>query len=1002
MNDPLFLPASFFILRTPLFPYAIWQSYQHSPDWADELFQKFENDSVFREAILVASPALYEAMQRTCIKDREKIAIALLQYATRMATRGTPFGLFSAVTPGKWSDETHIDLTQGHFKKRMRPDMCWVWALIQDCYKKNFLTSSLPVSSNPLARLSGDRIYVDYIFYTEKKEKSNKSISIRASKVILSVLVAAKEPITYQAICESIHQLYPNISADKLQALTLDLLNNQFLIPSVIPSLLDLSLNLPFEGMNAILDQMTVYENHPIGQGEQAILHLQKSMEAMVKASSYLQVDLAYKNLPIFLSKKVAHEAGNALEFMWHLSFHMKKCGNIVNYHSLFMDKYGTARTVPVLELLDEEKGLGFLENNPLLQTQIQESLFSSVWRKWLHGKIQESLFLGKNEIVIPPDIIDDLKKISEERSLDLRKVPPSCEVFFKIVSQSQADLDAGNFNLVISQFGWEGGASIGRFLDLLKDPVEGELSAFFKKEEDAEPNARFVEVSYWPKEARYANIAIHPCLRKYRLEAQKIANSCSMSLDDIYVGATHDHLYLTDKSGEIDILTCVGNRLTIQHAPEAIRFLREVTYSRFEMIFNDVWGEELKDWSYLPRICYGKTIFSPATWNLDGALLLAVSKEDAIKKFTDWAQRWQMPTHVVLTQEDNQLLFDRTSPIFLKKVAALLLKKEKIRFIENLSTPFVMKEQQAYASEFVVPFVKNTQHSNRQKIFSPRTFYPISFEDRWQFPGGDWLYVSIYLGKSKVENFLIHHLFGALKKMALPWFYVRYQDPLNHLRVRIEVKERDLWNKVLLEFEKILQFWMERGFVKKFEICSYEREVERYGGSDLIETVEKLFCADTLSTLSLLYNISMQRISVPLIARQTISIICFLKGFEFNDSQIICLLEKNIKNRKNLAGYREHKTFLLSYFQETTPPSPVHVLFQESYNLSRQAKHAFLEKSAHLNRIHMFEIVDSLLHMHCNRLNGDNQDEATSRCFAYQTLIELEKKGRDYIEFKN
>jgi hypothetical protein len=49
-----------------------------------------------------------------------------------------------------------------------------------------------------------------------------------------------------------------------------------------------------------------------------------------------------------------------------------------------------------------------------------------------------------------------------------------------------------------------------------------------------------------------------------------------------------------------------------------------------------------------------------------------------------------------------------------------------------------------------------------------------------------------------------------------------------------------------------------------------------------------------------------------------------------------------------------------------------------------------------------MFEIVDSLLHMHCNRLNGDNQDEATSRCFAYQTLIELEKKKVIILDLKN
>lgn len=1000
MSEPLFVPASFFILRVPSSPYVSCESYRTSLDWIDEVFQRLESDDLFREAVLIASPSLYEAIKKRPIKYPEKLATSLLCYAIRYATRATPFGLFSSVAMGHWAEETKVDLTHAYIQKRTRPDMQWIWALIQAQYHRHFFNSDLAVSANPLAKLVGDRIHIDYLCYGEKDDEKDQNISVKANELTLSILFAAKQPITYEALSRSVHESLPYVTVDKSKAAILHLLRNQFLVPTAIPSLLNVSLSdLPFEGVHAILEQMSAYDKVPLGKGEQALLQLQQNMKNLAHASSCIQVDLGYKHSSVFLSKKVANELSRSLELLWRICSHLKKNKRISRYHALFVEKYGTSRTVPLLELLSEEKGLGSLEGNPLLQTKEQPSPFHVVWFRWLHHRLQESLHNGANEIVLHPEVVEHLLKITEQDPTPFAEALPSCDVFFKVISPSQEEIDLGNFDLVLSQIALEGGSSIGRFLDFLDVSAREELHAFLQEEENTEPHSDFVEVSYWPKEARCANVAIQPCLRKYAIDPQQQPSPQSMNLDDIYVGATSEYLYLTDKYGKLDIVTRVGNLLNLKCAPEPLRLLREITLARYAVVSSDLWEDEVDKSIYLPRLRYGKTLISLATWNLDGTSLAVVSKEDAIQKFTQWAEQWRLPNQVVLAQGDNHLLFNRDHPVFLKKIATSLLKGERIRMVEHLAAPWVTSGSQAYVSECVAPFVKNKAYSSEQKAVQPIAFNPVGFQDRWKLLGGNWLYFKVYLGERSIENFLLHHLSLFLKKIGLPWFYVRYQDPLHHLRVRIEVTERDQWVSTLFELEKASPFWMERGFIKKLELCPYEREIERYGGIDLIQSIEKLFCADTLSVIHLLRSVSARQMSLPSIITQTLSVMYFLEGFQFTCEQKIALLERSMKNKQDLGwldGYREHKRFLSSHLEiskEEAVASPLHRMFQEAYHLSLHAKGALLERAGALTETRRFEIVDSLLHMHCNRLNGENRDEAKSRHFAYKALVDLERK---------
>lgn len=993
MSEPLFVPANFFIIRTPLFPFELAHPFLNSPIWRDHLFNLFKTDATFREAISIASSSLYEAIKKDSIHEIEKTATSLLYYLIRSATRATPFGFFSFVATGRWNENTNIDFRPANLQKRTRPDMEWVWALIKKNYDENLFKANLPVRTNPLVELQADRFILDYFLSGKVTEEKRQITSIKVNKLTTAILIHAKRTQPINTLLEILLQDIPNLNKEKTIAVIIELMEKQFLLPALIPSNLNFSLsNLNFDGLESILEQIQAYDLLPIGAGEKSFLSIKENMQKIVDASSYLQVDLAYKNASITLSKTVAKEASNALEFLWLIYSNIKKKNAVSSYHALFMERYGVDRLVPLVELLNQEKGLGSFENNPLAKDKTQDSPFQMLWERWIFQKIQECINKGEHEINLDIKIVQKLLKLSEQSLADKSEALPSCDLFFKILALSQEDIDNSNFDLAISYISCEAGSSLGRFLDLLSEQEEQNLRSFFEEEERLEPQARFVEISYWPREARCANVSINPCLRKYTIDLQKdSSDDNTIELEDIYVGATPDHLYLTNKDGEFEILTRTCNLLAQRVAPEPIRFMREVTQERHKKISNHLFSEEADKLIYIPRIRYHKTILFPQTWKIDGLNFKDLSKEEAIEKFHIWANQWKLPTEVIFAQGDNQLLINRFQETFVKKIVLRLIKGETITLTENLSSAWVKKGNANHVSEFVVPFIRNKFYVGKKSPAQKSAFEDISGKERWSVPGEKWLYLKLYLGKNKVNHFLLEHLSQHLKHIEYPWFFVRYQDPLYHLRVRIKSDHLSL--KTLEDFHDKFRVWMEIGLIQKVEICPYEREIERYGGISLIDQAEEIFCADTASVVYILRNFAKDKTLTDPIVVYVLSAIYFLKRFQLNQNQILTILKQGISDKKFLAGYREYKSILRTHvmaIDKNEISSDIHFIFQQGQTLSNKAQENFLHATENLPKDKLTRIMNSLLHMHFNRIGADRQTEEQARLFAHKALHEL------------
>lgn len=984
MSEPLFLPAPFFFLRSPRWAIEDWQKILENPGWMEGVFSLYESDPFFQEAIAIASPSLHWILQKK-EKRKESTAISLLNYALRMATRSIPFGLFSFVAYGSWGQNTEIFFNLDKVSKRIRPDMAWIYAFVQTLYQEQDSFSHLEVHTNPLIRITAERVFLDYALQAEKKDpEPSKIFSIRATRLVKETLLLAKKPIALGRLCDELLAQIDTLEREKVFAVIRNLFSQQFLVPSILPSLLSFS---PFQDLiaslptSSALTQIAKEMNKPT-----TVLELQKMMKAQAPAKTFLQIESVYRDAPLKLHKNIGEELASAAKVLWKISPAKALPSSLQVYHGKFLEKYGTHRTVPLLEMLSEEKGLGSFENIPPIPRQ--PSPFTVEWEKWLHRKWQECLQTETHEILFSEEIVDQLYAVAKQTPHDPRDALLSTDLFCKVIAENTERIDRGHFQLLFVQPTWQGGNSIGRFVDLFDERFQKQFRQYLQGEEDLEKKVLFVETSYWPHLLQSANVAVNPCFRKHRLDLQNPKGN-SFSLEDIYVGATIERFYLTLKEGKSEILIRTGSLLNPLYAPTPIQFIREVSQAKYQLIQPFSWGYLKNDAIYLPRVRCGKTIFSPAQWKLDASLFKKMPKDEIPSKFNLWADQWNLPRRCFLVRSDQQLLIDRCHPAHLQEISIKLKKGESLQFTEEIGNPWAQSERGHHLCEIVVPFLKNPAYGS-QNALKPAHYLSTPIEERVKLLGSEWVYFKLYQEEEGINRFLIRHLSAFAEKMHLEkkiigWFFIRYQDPERHLRVRMRMTERKLLSELIFALNEIAKEWLSAGLIKEILFANYERELERYGGPDLIEAAEYLFCRDSLSIVYLLKCFPNKTLPGPIL--HTMSLIGFLKGFGLKSSEMLDILSS--ENRSELKGFREHRQRLVTLteaLEENVPNEEIEP-FLQACEMRKKAQDYFCFLLKDFPVTTKSTILNSMLHMHCNRLGCTIPDELRARLYALRTL---------------
>lgn len=123
--------------------------------------------------------------------------------------------------------------------------------------------------------------------------------------------------------------------------------------------------------------------------------------------------------------------------------------------------------------------------------------------------------------------------------------------------------------------------------------------------------------------------------------------------------------------------------------------------------------------------------------------------------------------------------------------------------------------------------------------------------------PGSEWVYFKIYCGVKIADNILSTYIYTVIKillksKTIDLWFFIRYSDPNNHLRLRFHLLNTADFSKVVNTLNKAISPMVSSNLIWNVSINTYKREFNRYG-LKTIPLVEKYFFYDSINILNLI-----------------------------------------------------------------------------------------------------------------------------------------------------
>jgi thiopeptide-type bacteriocin biosynthesis protein len=121
--------------------------------------------------------------------------------------------------------------------------------------------------------------------------------------------------------------------------------------------------------------------------------------------------------------------------------------------------------------------------------------------------------------------------------------------------------------------------------------------------------------------------------------------------------------------------------------------------------------------------------------------------------------------------------------------------------------------------------------------------------------PGSEWLFFKLYGGQGTADLILVEAIAPAMANLKARgvvdgWFFIRYDDPDPHLRIRLHGDPVRLCVEALPEMYRCLNPMVENGRLWRIELGTYQRETDRYGGPQNIVRAERLFELDSEAAL--------------------------------------------------------------------------------------------------------------------------------------------------------
>ncbi|HEX2832460.1 MAG TPA: lantibiotic dehydratase [Thermoanaerobaculia bacterium] len=905
-----FEPSGFFALRSPLLPFdelEAWteglEAFSAEAELEDALgrdrarlrsrLQRILERPEIAEAIFVASPGLFDQRDRwraePDTRKGKRAEDALVRYFQRMASRPTPFGLFSGCSLGTVANGDATDLriaAREQYERHSRLDNDYLFALCEDLGRNPGLRAELTYRPNSsIYRAAGRLRYAEARL--AGKIRSHHLVALDATPYLEATLARAAEGATPAELAAALVTSDPDgeiTLADAAEYVD-ELIAAQVLVSDLTPAVTgSVAISgvesqlaaLPSGGtamrvLARVRETLTAMDASGVGAtavgGYRAIAEDLRELPTTVELSRLFQVDMIKPMTEARLGSAAIDELQRGLTILHRLSGRSRG-ENLERFRQDFVERHGDGRWMPLAEVLDDEAGIGFersalgessplLENLELRRPEAENRVAWTAMQKWQTRKLHAAISRGEQEIELTAEDVDALAPPEND------PLPDALEVMATLAAASEEDAAAGRFRVLWrSASGPSGARLLGRFCHADRE-LEARTREHLTAEEKARPDAIFAEIVHTPQ-GRTGNVIARPVLRGYEipfLGRSGAPRERQIPLADLQVTVMNGRIVLRSERLGREVIP----RMTTAHNyPTGIgiyRFLCALQTQGLAAGLGWNWGP-LEASPFLPRVITGRLVLRRARWKLFEDEIKALCSGSATARFAamrSLKRERRMPRRVLLADRDNELFVDFENVLSVEAFLDVIEKQKEAVLFEFFPGPDELcarGPEGRFVHELIVPFVRSTQSVLPPKPRAVAT--PAIGIQRSFLPGSEWLFVKLYLGASTADS-VLREIVGPIAREALAstaadsWFFLRYSDPHGHLRVRFHGAPRRLLKEVAPMLEALAAPLLSDGRLWRMQFDTYDREVERYGGAHAIGLTERLFHVDSEAVLSII-----------------------------------------------------------------------------------------------------------------------------------------------------
>lgn len=925
----------------------------------------------FMENLMTSSYELYSNLMNNS-GDNDKINLTLLKYLIRSSTRTTPYGMTSGVIPCSFQDgNERTMILKEKMKQNLRIDLEWLVPVVK--MLESELRDDLILKTNNTFIKNGERVYNMWLSCFQSDDNfNNDTISIKNTAVVDYILNISKNGIKKGEILKLLKENCPEISENVFVKFVDNLIYNEFLISNFRFHLVNIDC---FDYVLNVLEEYNYQSNLVLQLKEikklidiyniksDRILYekIRNKMKEIFSCGNYLRID-TFTNDTTYIPLKYKEIVEDFAGFL--SSFSIKD--NFNSYIMKFIDEYGN-QAVKLLDLVERNDELAMpsldQSNRQYLEKKLERFIFESL-------QTSTSGIVNLEELELIKSTNDDYE--NDYETMELSFYPINDDMYNLMCSPM-----IGSNNI---------GQSIGRFRYLYNDKFNNQNIP-----------SNQVEVTYFPKKARYANVM------NCGSDRDKILNYGGyfdnyLDIENIYVFVENQELkFINKKTGEI-IEFYINNKINNMLNPKVINYLLAVNDRNSQAIFQLFYciNSICDKLAVSPRFVYKNIIVFPKSWRIldidTNENYKKLSKDEFLIKLTKQISMYDIPTRVLVGEMDQRILLDLNTHKHLNLLYELWKKNRNIRlyesFFENDKLLMTNQINEKYVCEIVFEIEKKASHIT-ETIRNDLSYVDqeMIIENSY-LPFENWISYNLYISEINQDNFITSFIQNEIQELVNigainKYFFIRYRDPYPHIRLRLDVSNNDKIAILMNNITNKLRKQYQSRIISNVTIESYKQEFTRYGGKNLINDAEKVFYYDSIVSQQIIQMIKNKTIDL---GKNEIFIISVLKLMK--DMSISFENQENYLNRYKLKKddrkkCRELKKLIDSHFDVRNElfGAQKDVKCMNMYLILEQRRKALkdywnqVESKYDFNNQKKESILLSIIHMHHNRLIGINRE---------------------------